>query len=158
MTDKLHCPFCGAELALAGEKTIIMTCNNGDCDGSGLYGTKEIWQALINGKKAQRQLRTIKDRCVKKVKAKEREISNYLHGISVRGNEIENLSKQLEETQNALKVADNKVKIAKTALSDIKNICERSTVLTYQEKSAIWADAHAALNAMAIASITKQEE
>ena len=60
--------------------------------------------------------------------------------------------------QDALKVADNKVKIAKTALSDIKNICERSQTLTYQEKSAIWADAHGALNGMAIASITTQEK
>lgn len=55
-----------------------------------------------DSKKAQRQLRTVKDRCVKKVKAKEREIANYLNGINVRNKEIETLHKQLQEAQGAL--------------------------------------------------------
>lgn len=111
MTDKLHCPWCETELHPCSPYSSI--CPNAHCKGP-IVGvmSNSIWQALIDGKKAQ----------------------------------------------DALKVADNKVKIAKTALSDIKNICERGQTLTYHEKSAIWADAHGALNAMAIATITKGKD
>lgn len=47
MTSKLKCPFCQQELKIAGEHTTIMSCFNGDCKGSGLYGEKEFWQELI---------------------------------------------------------------------------------------------------------------
>ena len=99
MTDKLRCPFCGLELRTNMlDQPVMWYCPN-HCIGS--YEPK-VWQALIAGKKAQRQLRTVKDRCVKKVKAKEREIANYLNGISVRDTEIETLHKQLQEAQGAL--------------------------------------------------------
>jgi hypothetical protein len=51
MTDKLLCPFCQQELKIAGEHTTIMSCFNGDCKGSGLYGEKEFWQELIRTRK-----------------------------------------------------------------------------------------------------------
>ena len=49
-TDKLHCPFCGEEIKIAGERTTIMSCFNGECCGSGLYGEEAMWQALIQAK------------------------------------------------------------------------------------------------------------
>lgn len=101
-TDKLKCPFCGTELENACAQ-VIYFCPNDECGkAKDWYASKQVWQALIAGKKAQRQLRTVKDRCVKKVKAKEREIANYLNGISVRDTEIETLHKQLQEAQGAL--------------------------------------------------------
>lgn len=60
MTDKLHCPFCGEEIKIAGERTTIMSCFNGDCYGSGLYGEEAMWKALIDGKKAQDALKELK--------------------------------------------------------------------------------------------------
>lgn len=57
MTDKLKCPFCGAELvdegAKIGNENMVFACGNLDCD---FYGEKlylKVWQALIAGKKAQ---------------------------------------------------------------------------------------------------------
>ena len=51
MSD-IKCPFCQQELKIAGEHTTIMSCFNGDCKGSGLYGEKEFWQELIRTRKA----------------------------------------------------------------------------------------------------------
>ena len=51
MSD-MKCPFCQQELKIAGEHTTIMSCFNGDCKGSGLYGEKEFWQELIRTRKA----------------------------------------------------------------------------------------------------------
>lgn len=48
----MKCPFCQRELKIAGEHTTIMSCFNGDCKGSGLYGEKEFWQELIRTRKA----------------------------------------------------------------------------------------------------------
>lgn len=101
----MKCPFCNAELRTnILDQPVIWYCPN-HCIGS--YEPK-VWQALIDGKKAQRQLRTVKDRCVKKVKAKEREIHNCLYGIHVRDCEIETLQEKLSQAQDALKsIADD---------------------------------------------------
>lgn len=60
MTDKLHCPFCGAELAphIDEWKSIrkLFICNNTGCFCWGQPMLLEIWQALIDGKKAQEAL------------------------------------------------------------------------------------------------------
>lgn len=102
----MKCPYCGAELvdqgAKIGNEDSVFACENINCDLYGQGLPKEIWQDLIDGKKAQRQLRTVKDRCVKKVKVKEREIDNYLNGISVRQSENERLAKQLKQAQDTL--------------------------------------------------------
>lgn len=50
MTDKLHCPFCGAELENHG---ILLVCHNNNCEQAHYAMNKRIWQALIDGKKAQ---------------------------------------------------------------------------------------------------------
>ena len=47
MSD-MKCPFCGEEIKIAGERTTIMSCFNGECCGSGLYGEEAMWQALID--------------------------------------------------------------------------------------------------------------
>ena len=111
MTDKLKCPFCEAELvdegAKIGNEGRYFACENLDCDLCGEPFSLKIWQALIDGKKAQRQLRTAKDQCIKKIKAKEREIANYLNGISVRDKEIQNLREQLQKAQDALLFISN---------------------------------------------------
>ena len=108
MTDSMKCPFCGAELQTDNEiaRLIMWRCHTPGCLLNGWHSA-EIIQHLIDGKKAQRQLRTVKDRCVKKIKAKELEIHNCLYGIHVRDCEIETLQEKLSQAQDALKVARN---------------------------------------------------
>ena len=114
MTDNMKCPFCGAELQHWGED--FLYCENLGCPMSPQIELPiSIWQVLIDSKKAQRQLRTVKDRCVKKVKAKEREIANYLNGINVLNKEIETLHKQLQKAQDALKVATDFIGFVNTS-------------------------------------------
>lgn len=48
--SNMKCPFCQQELKIAGEHTTIMSCFNGDCKGSGLYGEKAFWQELLKTK------------------------------------------------------------------------------------------------------------
>lgn len=105
MTEKLKCPFCGAELEEfgGGDFPLLHYCDNTNCNLYHIMGQYTLWQALISSKKAQCRLRTAKDRCAKKIKAKEREIANYLNGINVRDKEIQNLREQLQKTQDALK-------------------------------------------------------
>lgn len=55
MTDKLHCPFCGAELIFDPIGTIY--CKTPHCKGRQIIAPIEIWQALIDGKKAQDALK-----------------------------------------------------------------------------------------------------
>lgn len=90
-------------------------CPNKSCQYYGIKIPEGIWQALIDGKKAQRQLRTVKDRCVHKIKAKDREIANYLNGLHVRNVEIENLQTQLQKAQNALKIATDFIGFVNTS-------------------------------------------
>lgn len=71
MTDKLKCPFCGEELAphIDEWKSIrkLFICNNTGCFCWGQPTLLEIWQALIDGKKAQdalnRAISEITDLC-----------------------------------------------------------------------------------------------
>lgn len=95
----MKCPYCGEELK---EWDRRLYCENMTCSANHEDLPQFIWQDLIDGKKARQQLRTVKDRCVKKVKAKEREITNYLNGISVRQSENERLAKQLRQAHDAL--------------------------------------------------------
>lgn len=57
MTDKLHCPFCRAELKLWSEDIDgreFLYCENLKCPMSPQIELPiSIWQALIDGKKAQ---------------------------------------------------------------------------------------------------------
>lgn len=122
MTDKLKCPFCGSELAphIDEWKSIrkLFICNNTGCFCWGQPTLLAIWQALIAGKKAQRQLRTVKDRCVKKIKAKEFEIHNCLYGIHVRDCEIETLQEKLRQAQDALKGIEIRVAAIRSCVQD----------------------------------------
>lgn len=65
MTDKLKCPFCGEELAphIDEWKSIrkLFICNNTGCFCWGQPMLLEIWQALIDGKRAQDAIQKIKD-------------------------------------------------------------------------------------------------
>lgn len=65
MTDKLKCPFCGAELAphIDEWKSIrkLFICNNTGCFCWGQPMLLEIWQALIDGKRAQDALKVAID-------------------------------------------------------------------------------------------------
>lgn len=61
MTDKLHCPFCGAELERCsylskGITNPVFVCRNRKCKFVDKIIGSEIWQALIDGKKAQEAL------------------------------------------------------------------------------------------------------
>lgn len=58
MTEKLKCPFCGAELKNACAQ-VIYFCPTGECKAKDWYASKQVWQALIDGKKAQDALKEI---------------------------------------------------------------------------------------------------
>lgn len=104
MTENLKCCFCGSELQHWGED--FLYCENLGCPMSPQIELPiSIWQALIDGKKAQRQLRTTKDRCVKKIKAKQLEIHNCLYGIHVRDYKIEMLQEKLSQVRDVLDYA-----------------------------------------------------
>lgn len=118
MTDKLHCPYCGEELS---NDFGVIFCYNEACKIHGCELNEQVIRDIIDGKKAQRQLRTAKDRCAKKIKAKEREIAKYLNGINVRDKEIQNLREQLQKTQEALEVATDCIEnIGDTWRGDIR--------------------------------------
>lgn len=58
MTDKLKCPFCGAELtghedAYGNISDIWFDCPNEECEHAWTTFRFDVWQALIDGKKAQ---------------------------------------------------------------------------------------------------------
>jgi len=62
MTDSMKCPFCGSELENACAQ-VIYFCPNDECDkAKDWYASKQVWQALIDGKKAQDALKGIKIR------------------------------------------------------------------------------------------------
>ena len=65
MTDKLKCPFCGTELNDYPDKTTgarMAVCRNPNCKYDGWHFPLEIWQAIIDGKKAQDALKGIEIR------------------------------------------------------------------------------------------------
>ena len=57
----MKCCFCGAELdcvrTLGGRAEYWMCQNTKSCPAEDFVGNKEIWQALIDGKKAQDALK-----------------------------------------------------------------------------------------------------
>lgn len=54
MTDKLKCPFCGAELE---QFQGCARCNTENCAAGFDPIPNQVWQALIDGKKAQDALK-----------------------------------------------------------------------------------------------------
>lgn len=69
MPDTLHCPFCGAELERCsylskGITNPVFACRNGKCKFVNKIIDSDIWQALIDGKKAQDALKGIERRVV----------------------------------------------------------------------------------------------
>ena len=59
MKDKLHCPFCSEEIAVANE--MVCVCQNDKCPAWGRAYPKFVLTALIDGKKAQEALNDIVD-------------------------------------------------------------------------------------------------
>lgn len=60
MTDKLHCPFCGAELKRS--VFMIASCPNENCKIPECKLPIYIWDALMDGKKAQDALNYARNR------------------------------------------------------------------------------------------------
>ena len=52
MTDSMKCPFCNADLIVHTDEQMAV-CRNPNCKYDGWHFPLEIWQALIDGKKAQ---------------------------------------------------------------------------------------------------------
>lgn len=66
MTDKLHCPFCGEELEKCsylskGITNPVFVCRNRKCKFVDKIIDSEIWQDLIDGKKAQDALKVARN-------------------------------------------------------------------------------------------------
>lgn len=59
MTDELHCPWCGTEVEQREHPygTTPYICPNKNCEFCWIPMPIEIWQALIDGKKAQDALK-----------------------------------------------------------------------------------------------------
>ena len=60
MTDSMKCPFCNADLIVHTDEQMAV-CRNPNCKYDGWHFPLEIWQALIDGKKAQNAIQKIKD-------------------------------------------------------------------------------------------------
>ena len=60
MTDSMKCPFCNADLIVHTDEQMAV-CRNPNCKYDGWHLPLEIWQALIDGKKAQDAIQKIKD-------------------------------------------------------------------------------------------------
>lgn len=97
----MKCPYCNEDLK---EWDRRLYCENMACSANHEDLPQFIWQDLIDGKKAQRQLQTVKDSCVKKINAKEREITSCLNGIYIRQSENERLAKKLKKAWEALEL------------------------------------------------------
>lgn len=59
MVDKLKCYFCGEELVTNMLNALV--CPTQGCIGNKVMAPKEIWQALIDGKKAQDALKVARN-------------------------------------------------------------------------------------------------
>lgn len=95
MTDKLLCPFCGQELNQDDPQ--IIECRNDDCKKSYfLYGSKELWQALI-GKKEERDTFEQHYKCLSHVFKHQIEVNDFLT------DEANKLQKKLDIAVGALK-------------------------------------------------------
>lgn len=81
MTDKLHCPFCGAELEKEQGSERWWYCVNAKCVHKYTTTHETIWQALIDGKAAQNVLKVAS----KTIDAAER----FCSGIIARDTEIQ---------------------------------------------------------------------
>ena len=61
MTEILKCPFCGSELENACAQ-VIYFCPKDECDKTkDWYASKQVWRALIAGKKAQDALKVARN-------------------------------------------------------------------------------------------------
>lgn len=61
MTDKLKCPFCGMELKECFVGMPHLTCTNIRCDYASLPLFPKVWQAIIDGEKAQDALKVARN-------------------------------------------------------------------------------------------------
>lgn len=114
MTDKLYCPFCHRALARHGVQCKEYgACRGENCPSGGNFLLIEIWQALINGKKAQEDLKYVKEelKCAKhnySVLSEQKEIA-YQNYLKITGD----LQTQLQKAQDALN----------RAISEITDLC-----------------------------------
>ena len=61
MTDSMKCPICGKDLIeIEFGKRWFLACDNSKCRCKGV-ASYVVWQALIDGKKAQNAIQKIKD-------------------------------------------------------------------------------------------------
>ncbi len=94
MTNKLHCPFCGAELDDTDCDSFVV-CPNSKCKIGGDPMEKIVWQTLIDGKNAQEDLECMKHNY--SVVSEQKEIA-YQNYVKITGD----LQKQLQKAQDAL--------------------------------------------------------
>ena len=102
MSDKLNCPFCGAELvgredAYGNVSDVWLECPNDEvCEHAYTAMRFDVWQALIDGKKAQDALKVATD-CLYEI-YKDYDISGYCEEfISRTLDKIASITKQEKE-------------------------------------------------------------
>ena len=160
MTEKLKCPFCGSELRTNMlEQPVMWYCPN-HCIGS--YEPK-VWQALIDGKKAQEDLECMKHNYSVVSEQKEIAYQNYLKITDDLQTQLQKVQDELKKTQAGL-YCGHCVKTAEAsqrwseAISFAKNFIGHginSNTSNYSELNCRWA-----LNEIdkILSGITKQEE
>lgn len=108
MSNKLKCPFCGAELKkeMAGDiETGRLVCCTKNCPAIDQNLFPDVWELLTTGKKAQEDLKYVEEEleCAKhnySVLCEQKKIA-YQNYLKITGD----LQMQLQKTQEALKVA-----------------------------------------------------
>lgn len=162
MAEKLKCPFCGTELQHWGED--FLYCENLGCPMSPQIELPiSIWQALIDGKKAQEDLECMKHNYSVVSEQKEIAYQNYLKITDDLQTQLQKVQDELKKTQAGL-YCGHCVKTAEAsqrwseAISFAKNFIGHginSNTSNYSKSNCRWA-----LNEIdkILSGITKQEE
>lgn len=148
MTEILKCPFCGEKLqthTMTPGRTLI--CVNKGCPVDSAVMKRIVWQALIDGKKAQEDLECMKHNYSVVSEQKEIAYQNYLKITGNLQTQLQKVQDELKKTQAGL-YCGHCVKTAEVsqrwseAIFFAKNFISHginSDVANYSESNCRWA-------------------